>query len=85
MLTSVKHDPQRFSLPREKIRPFEHFLANLDNQVLSGNIFQVCLQCDQLYVTTVGIFPGKVASESYKVVATLIQNYNALFVPVTNL
>ncbi|KAI0213688.1 WASH complex subunit 4 [Lamellibrachia satsuma] len=44
MLTSVKHDPQRFSLPREKIRPFEHFLSNLDSQVLAGDIFQECIQ-----------------------------------------
>lgn len=41
MLKSVKHNPQKFNMPDEKLRPFEKLLMTLEGQLLDGFIFQV--------------------------------------------
>ena len=44
MLKSVHHDPGKFGIPQEKIRPFEKLLMRLEGQLLDGRIFQVCCE-----------------------------------------
>ncbi|ELU08313.1 hypothetical protein CAPTEDRAFT_221991 [Capitella teleta] len=44
MLKSVKHNPQRFNIPDEKLRPFEKLLMTLEGQLLDGFIFQNCVE-----------------------------------------
>ena len=41
MLKSVKHNPGKFNLAVDKIRPFEKLLMNLEGQLLDGFVFQV--------------------------------------------
>ena len=41
MLKSVHHDPAKFGIPEDKIRPFEKILMTLEGQLLDGMIFQV--------------------------------------------
>ena len=44
MLKSVQHNPQRFDLEDDRIRPFEKLIMTLEGRVLDGFIFQVnCL------------------------------------------
>jgi WASH complex subunit 7 len=45
MLKSVKHNPQKFSFPDDKLRPFEKLLMTLEGQLLDGFIFQVFKRC----------------------------------------
>ena len=41
MLKSVHHDPGKFSIQTDKIRPFEKLMMHLEGQLLDGLIFQV--------------------------------------------
>ncbi len=45
MLKSVRHNPTRFNLQEDKIRPFEKLMMTLEGQLLDGMIFQVSLTC----------------------------------------
>ncbi len=41
MLKSVRHNPTRFEIAQDKVRPFEKLLITLEGQILDGMIFQV--------------------------------------------
>ena len=41
MLKSVEHNPQRFNLELDKLRPFEKIIMTLEGKLLDGIIFQV--------------------------------------------
>ena len=41
LLKSVHHNPGKFSIPEEKLKPFEKLLLRLEGQLLDGMIFQV--------------------------------------------
>lgn len=43
MLKSVHHNPGKFSIPEEKLKPFEKLLLKLEGQLLDGMILQVRL------------------------------------------
>ncbi|CAH1784090.1 unnamed protein product, partial [Owenia fusiformis] len=47
MLKSVRHNPSRFGISEDKLRPFEKLMMTLEGQVLDGMIFQNCVE--QLY------------------------------------
>jgi len=55
MLKSVRHNPTKFQLPQDKIRPFEKLLMNLEGNLLEGRIFQNCVEqlfdSNQVYVS----------------------------------
>ena len=38
---SVHHDPSKFGVELEKLKNFENLLSKLENNLLSGKIFQV--------------------------------------------
>jgi len=38
---SVHHDPSKFGVELEKLKNFENMLSKLENNLLSGKIFQV--------------------------------------------
>ncbi|XP_052679123.1 WASH complex subunit 4-like isoform X3 [Crassostrea angulata] len=44
MLKSVHHDPGKFGIAAEKIRPFEKLIMKLEGQLLDGRIFQDCVE-----------------------------------------
>ncbi|XP_056000960.1 WASH complex subunit 4-like isoform X5 [Ostrea edulis] len=44
MLKSVHHDPGKFGIAPEKIRPFEKLIMKLEGQLLDGRIFQDCVE-----------------------------------------
>lgn len=53
MLKSVRHNPGKFGVPENKLRPFEKLLITLEGQALDGMIFQVYLyicfcMCDRI-------------------------------------
>ncbi|XP_012874568.1 PREDICTED: WASH complex subunit 7 [Dipodomys ordii] len=41
LLKSVHHNPSKFGIQEEKLKPFEKFLLKLEGQLLDGTIFQV--------------------------------------------
>jgi hypothetical protein len=41
MLNSVHHNPTRFGLSSDKLKPFEKLMITLEGQILDGMIFQV--------------------------------------------
>lgn len=41
LLKSVHHNPGKFSIPEEKLKPFEKLLLTLEGQLLDGMILQV--------------------------------------------
>ena len=41
MLKSVRHNPERFNLSPQKVKPFEKLVAHLERQLLGGKIYQV--------------------------------------------
>ena len=41
MLKSIRHDPARFELQSEQIKPFEKLIINLENIIFDGCIFKV--------------------------------------------
>lgn len=41
LLKSVHHNPGKFSIPEEKLKPFEKLLLKLEGQLLDGMILQV--------------------------------------------
>ena len=41
LLKSVHHNPGKFSIPEEKLKPFEKLLLKLEGQLLDGIILQV--------------------------------------------
>lgn len=43
LLKSVHHNPGKFSIPEEKLKPFEKLLLKLEGQLLDGMILQVTL------------------------------------------
>ncbi|KAM8892117.1 WASH complex subunit 4 isoform 1-T2 [Spinachia spinachia] len=44
LLKSVHHNPGKFSIPEEKLKPFEKLLVKLEGQMLDGIIFQACVE-----------------------------------------
>ncbi|CAE1304616.1 MRT43 [Acanthosepion pharaonis] len=44
MLKSVRHNPTKFNIPDEKLRPFEKLMLTLEGQLLDGVIFQGMLK-----------------------------------------
>ncbi|XP_062316984.1 WASH complex subunit 4 isoform X1 [Osmerus eperlanus] len=44
LLKSVHHNPGKFSIPEEKLKPFEKLLLRLEGQLLDGMIFQACVE-----------------------------------------
>lgn len=39
----MHHNPGKFSIPEEKLKPFEKLLLRLEGQLLDGMILQVCV------------------------------------------
>ncbi|XP_067860697.1 WASH complex subunit 4 [Heptranchias perlo] len=44
LLKSVHHNPSKFGIAEEKLKPFEKLLLKLEGQVLDGVIFQACVE-----------------------------------------
>ncbi|XP_054885135.1 WASH complex subunit 4 isoform X1 [Poeciliopsis prolifica] len=44
LLKSVHHNPGKFSIPEEKLKPFEKLLLKLEGQLLDGMIMQACVE-----------------------------------------
>ncbi|XP_061108676.1 WASH complex subunit 4 isoform X2 [Conger conger] len=44
LLKSVHHNPSKFAIPEEKLKPFEKLLLKLEGQLLDGMIFQACVE-----------------------------------------
>ncbi|CAL1541419.1 unnamed protein product [Lymnaea stagnalis] len=44
MVKSVHHDPGKFGIPQDKVRPFEKLLMMLEGKLLDGMIFQNCVE-----------------------------------------
>ncbi|XP_040493346.1 WASH complex subunit 4 isoform X2 [Ursus maritimus] len=44
LLKSVHHNPSKFGIQEEKLKPFEKFLLKLEGQLLDGVIFQACIE-----------------------------------------
>ncbi|KPP68340.1 hypothetical protein Z043_112994, partial [Scleropages formosus] len=44
LLKSVHHNPSKFEIPEEKLKPFEKLLLKLEGQLLDGMIFQACVE-----------------------------------------
>ncbi|CAB1331538.1 unnamed protein product [Coregonus sp. 'balchen'] len=44
LLKSVHHNPGKFAIPEEKLKPFEKLLLKLEGQLLDGMIFQACVE-----------------------------------------
>ncbi|KAK1789807.1 hypothetical protein P4O66_015690 [Electrophorus voltai] len=45
LLKSVHHNPSKFGIPEEKLKPFEKLLLKLEGQLLDSMIFQVTMAC----------------------------------------
>ncbi|KAK3526209.1 hypothetical protein QTP70_017756, partial [Hemibagrus guttatus] len=43
LLKSVHHNPSKFAIPEEKLKPFEKLLLKLEGQLLDSMIFQACV------------------------------------------
>ncbi|XP_072328054.1 WASH complex subunit 4 isoform X2 [Scyliorhinus torazame] len=44
LLKSVHHNPLKFGIAEEKLKPFEKLLLKLEGQLLDGMIFQACVE-----------------------------------------
>ncbi|XP_053742300.1 WASH complex subunit 4 [Synchiropus splendidus] len=44
LLKSVQHNPGKFSIPEDKLKPFEKLLLRLEGQLLDGTILQTCVE-----------------------------------------
>nr|XP_034984556.1 WASH complex subunit 4 isoform X2 [Zootoca vivipara] len=44
LLKSVHHNPSKFGVQEDKLKPFEKLLLKLENQLLDGTIFQACIE-----------------------------------------
>uniref|UniRef100_A0A4W3I8L6 WASH complex subunit 4 n=1 Tax=Callorhinchus milii TaxID=7868 RepID=A0A4W3I8L6_CALMI len=44
LLKSVHHNPSKFGIAEEKLKPFEKLLFKLEGQLLDGMIFQACVE-----------------------------------------
>ncbi|XP_064632766.1 WASH complex subunit 4-like isoform X2 [Lineus longissimus] len=44
MLNSVHHNPTRFGLSSDKLKPFQKLMITLEGQILDGMIFQNCVE-----------------------------------------
>ncbi len=51
MLKSVRHNPNRFEIEEDKVRPFEKLMITLEGQILDGMIFQVIPRIIRNYLT----------------------------------
>ena len=47
MLKSIHHDPGKFGIQPDKMRPFEKLMMQLEGQLLDGLIFQVSMCSDK--------------------------------------
>lgn len=45
----MHHNPGKFSIPEEKLKPFEKLLLKLEGQLLDGMILQVVVMCVCVY------------------------------------
>ncbi|XP_039617760.1 WASH complex subunit 4 [Polypterus senegalus] len=44
LLKSVHHNPSKFAIREEKLKPFEKLLLKLEGQLMEGMIFQTCVE-----------------------------------------
>ncbi|XP_062989484.1 WASH complex subunit 4 isoform X2 [Elgaria multicarinata webbii] len=44
LLKSVHHNPSKFGVQEDKLKPFEKLLLKLESQLLDGMIFQACIE-----------------------------------------
>lgn len=44
LLKSVHHNPAKFAIPEEKLKPFEKLIFKLEGQLLDSMIFQACVE-----------------------------------------
>ncbi|KAG8138232.1 hypothetical protein E2320_004147 [Naja naja] len=44
LLKSVHHNPPKFGIQEDKLKPFEKLLLKLESQLLDGMIFQACIE-----------------------------------------
>ncbi|XP_056595412.1 WASH complex subunit 4 [Triplophysa dalaica] len=44
LLKSVHHNPAKFAIPEEKLKPFEKLILKLEGQLLDSMIFQACVE-----------------------------------------
>ncbi|KAI7811908.1 WASH complex subunit 4 [Triplophysa rosa] len=44
LLKSVHHNPGKFAIPEEKLKPFEKLILKLEGQLLDSMIFQACVE-----------------------------------------
>ncbi|KYO36435.1 WASH complex subunit 4 [Alligator mississippiensis] len=44
LLKSVHHNPSKFGIQEDKLKPFEKLLLKLEGQLLDGMIFQACIE-----------------------------------------
>jgi WASH complex subunit 7 len=79
MLKSVRHNPEKFGLPENKIRPFEKLLMTLEGQILDGFIFQNCVQqtFDQ-QEPNIGVSSNNILAEDF---SANMRNYFAQIEP----
>jgi len=65
MVKSVHHDPGKFGIPTDKIRPFEKLMMMLEGRLLDGMIFQNCVEQpfddDKVNVSKNGVFAEEFA------------------------
>lgn len=65
MVASVRHAPSKFSIPDEKVRPFEKLMMMLEGRLLDGMIFQNCVEqtfdSKEAYVSKNGPFAEEFA------------------------
>ncbi|XP_065380809.1 WASH complex subunit 4 isoform X3 [Macaca fascicularis] len=78
LLKSVHHNPSKFGIQEEKLKPFEKFLLKLEGQLLDGMIFQVCgnpASSKSLII----IFPTALCSLClYHILACIEQQFDSL-------
>lgn len=51
LLKSVHHNPGKFSIPEDKLKPFEKLLLKLEGQLLDGMILQVTFPSGVYYIS----------------------------------
>ncbi|XP_059151833.1 WASH complex subunit 4-like isoform X4 [Physella acuta] len=65
MVKSVHHDPSKFGIAQEKVRPFEKLMMMIEGKLLDGMIFQNCVEQlfddEKVNVSKNGIFAEEFA------------------------
>ncbi|XP_071139375.1 WASH complex subunit 4-like isoform X2 [Mytilus edulis] len=77
MLKSVHHDPGKFGIQPDKMRPFEKLMMQLEGQLLDGLIFQNCVEqtfdSQTVYVTKNPVFAEEFAANIREILPDLEQ------------